>query len=646
MVGARLCAALVGALVLSTGAAHAQAHPEVQWATGVLARWAETAPAQSPPMLLKIHGLAIDARARAKSGESPLPERLELLRLHQRNVNLLRDLLQARRKYMPVGTAAERVSQLKFTLGVSAEGLIDILGVPVDKAFDRIRAIAPRWVKRLHDFVEAVQKKDFDTVDSEFDMLSRPIGALYDEELAKEWGPSSAGPMVAPSATPSAPASARPADAPGDPAADARKRFRRLSGLAVLAALGAFGLGLLSRRFRATPTDLTAPLGLLAAGKPDAALPQLQAALARRPADQHEVRAHVIRCMVRMGQIELAMKALPELALAQVSPRALYLLARDLEERAQTKAALEIYARVYLIDADLEDTRERYERLRSSSGLSAAILTVDDLAARLPARYSKAELLGHGGMGVVLKALDSESGQTVALKVIAPAVASDPAFVKRFRREVRALTVLEHPAIIRILDSQIAPFPYYAMEFFEGVTISRLLATGPLTEARAARIAGQVASGLARTHELGIVHRDIKPDNVLVGPGDRVKVLDFGLARLAGGTVLTRTGLTSGSAPYMAPEQLRGDECGAATDVYALGLVLYLLVTGRAAFGTADPAMRLVKSPERLATTSAAFADLVEACLQLTPEKRPKTAEIAERLTALGAAPARGGIPA
>ena len=206
-------------------------------------------------------------------------------------------------------------------------------------------------------------------------------------------------------------------------------------------------------------------------------------------------------------------------------------------------------------------------------------------------RYTLGELLGSGGMGRVYRAYDGRLKREVALKVLAEHYAQTPEFVERFEREVRNVASLDHPHIIRVFGSgeDENGSPYMAMELAPGGTLKdRIRSTGPLPPREAARVALQVAGALGSAHGAGIVHRDVKPENVLLTESGDVKVADFGIARATEATAMTHTSMILGTAPYLSPEQARGEPVGPSSDLYSLGVVLYESLTGRTPFGTGE----------------------------------------------------------
>jgi serine/threonine protein kinase/Tfp pilus assembly protein PilF len=195
--------------------------------------------------------------------------------------------------------------------------------------------------------------------------------------------------------------------------------------------------------------------------------------------------------------------------------------------------------------------------------------------------YKIIEKLGEGGMGVVYKAEDRKLDRIVALKFLAPHAVGCDEEQSRLIREAKSAAALNHPNICTIHEIDKAEGrTFIAMECIEGQSLKGKIAAGPLELAEATDIAAQVAGGLGQAHEKGIIHRDIKPANIMVTRVGQSKIMDFGLAKSLGGTLLTKTGTTIGTVAYMSPEQARGAEVDARTDIWALGAILYEMVTG------------------------------------------------------------------
>jgi eukaryotic-like serine/threonine-protein kinase len=206
--------------------------------------------------------------------------------------------------------------------------------------------------------------------------------------------------------------------------------------------------------------------------------------------------------------------------------------------------------------------------------------------------YRIEEQIGAGGMGVVYRAHDDELQRSVALKVLPPGLLAEESARRRFRKEALALAKLNHSNIATVHEfGNEQDLDFLVTEYIAGETLDQKLASGPLAEKEVVRLGSQLAQGLEAAHAEGIVHRDLKPGNLRITPDGRLKILDFGLAQLlpkAGeadaAATLTQTQVLVGTLPYMAPEQLRGEENDERSDIWAAGAVLYEMATGRRAF--------------------------------------------------------------
>lgn len=195
------------------------------------------------------------------------------------------------------------------------------------------------------------------------------------------------------------------------------------------------------------------------------------------------------------------------------------------------------------------------------------------------------EKVGEGAMGVVYKARQESMDRTVAVKILSRRLARNPKYVKRFLREARSAASLSHPAIVTGIDvGEDQGYHYFAMEFIEGRTVQRIIEDdGPLAEKQAIRIAMTVCDALHHAWDRGLIHRDVKPGNIVIAPDNSVKITDLGLAKytIENDVSLTDTGTTVGTAYYISPEQARGDDMiDIRTDIYSLGCTLFHMVTG------------------------------------------------------------------
>ncbi|PYV20906.1 MAG: hypothetical protein DMG27_21920, partial [Acidobacteria bacterium] len=265
--------------------------------------------------------------------------------------------------------------------------------------------------------------------------------------------------------------------------------------------------------------------------------------------------------------------------------------------------------------------------------------------------------LGAGGMGEVYRARDSRLGREVAIKVLPESFSKDPDRLRRFEQEARAASKLNHPNIVTVHDfGTYEDAPYAVQELLEGETLRERLRTGALPASKAVEYGIQVARGLAATHEKGIVHRDLKPENLFLTSDDRLKILDFGLAKLAAAegpaaeqnglpaaTQATAAGIVMGTLGYMSPEQVRGQTVDQRGDIFALGAILYEMLSGANAFkrgSSADTMSAILKEdPPELPNDSKvppALDRIVRRCLEKQPNQRfQDTSDVAFALEAL-----------
>jgi serine/threonine protein kinase len=247
-------------------------------------------------------------------------------------------------------------------------------------------------------------------------------------------------------------------------------------------------------------------------------------------------------------------------------------------------------------------------------------------------RYSIQRRLGAGGMGTVYEAVHKDTGARVAVKVLPASMAREPGFVARFEREIEALRKLESPHIVQLLDSGVdGETYYYAMEYVEGETLTdRLERDKRIGWREAIDIAVQICRALKAAHNAGVIHRDLKPSNLMLTSDGQVKLADFGVAQIFAGGKLTKTGGIIGTAEYMSPEQAQGKRATKQSDIYALGAVLYAMLTGRPPFTGKTPLDLAHKhqfgqfdSPQRIVPDLPRWLDeVVCQCLAKRPEDR------------------------
>ena len=248
--------------------------------------------------------------------------------------------------------------------------------------------------------------------------------------------------------------------------------------------------------------------------------------------------------------------------------------------------------------------------------------------------YRITRVIGRGRMGIVFEGTE-DGGEPVALKVVTTELSQDDVFLRRFRREVKAAQKIEHPNVVPVLDDGVeGGLPYLVQRLIPGGSLAdRVQQSGPLSLEQAVRLLAGAAAGIDALHGAGLVHRDIKGANILL-EGETPYVSDFGLAKDSQASNLTRPGQALGSLDYMSPEQIRGEDVSPATDIYALGCVMFEVLTGTPPFG-GRPSMRVLfahlqEPPPDLSATrpdiSPQGARAISRALEKEPEDRPSTA--------------------
>jgi len=245
-------------------------------------------------------------------------------------------------------------------------------------------------------------------------------------------------------------------------------------------------------------------------------------------------------------------------------------------------------------------------------------------------RYEITQLLGEGGMSYVYKAIDKQLQRTVAIKTLKPNYVKQEKFVERFKREAQTAANLNHPNIVQIFDWGIGDEPFFVMEYIEGNTLTSIIANKRTISMNDILFIGaQVSSGLQAAHSKGLVHRDIKPGNIMITPEGKVKVTDFGIVSLQNEeSDITKTGSILGTASYISPEQAQGKPVSKESDLYSLGTVLYELITGRPPFEGDTPIATATKhitdKPEKLSTYRASIPKGIENAVLKLLHKYPK----------------------
>src|SRR6266446_3899783 len=261
----------------------------------------------------------------------------------------------------------------------------------------------------------------------------------------------------------------------------------------------------------------------------------------------------------------------------------------------------------------------------------------------LAGRYEILQLLGRGGMGAVYKARDTELDRIVALKLIRPELARNPEILRRFKQELILARQVTHKNVIRIFDlGQSDGIKFITMDFVEGQNLRELLLErGKFPAEQAARVMLQICRALEAAHTEGVIHRDLKPQNVMLSPDGRVYVMDFGIARSAYLPGMTQTGALIGTPEYMSPEQARGEKLTERSDLFSLGVIFYELLTGKSPYHSDTPLATLWKRmTEKVTppvvldpTVPQALSNIVVKALEIEPKNRFTSArEMAQQL--------------
>ena len=265
----------------------------------------------------------------------------------------------------------------------------------------------------------------------------------------------------------------------------------------------------------------------------------------------------------------------------------------------------------------------------SAPGVSQMPTTFMSVSSALESRYQILRELGRGGMGIVFQAYDKQLKEQVAIKVLSPLLSSDPDALERLKREVSSARRVTHPNVIRIHDiSELNGLHFISMEFFEGMSLKDYIKkTGMLSLMQALNIALQICDALEAAHRQGVIHRDLKSQNVIIGSANQIKIIDFGLARSQSVEGLTATGLIMGTPEYMAPEQVAGKSVDERADIYSLGIILYEMFTGRVPF-TGDSAIavgfkQLKEDPPKPSDINTQLPPEIESVILQALQKNP-----------------------
>lgn len=265
----------------------------------------------------------------------------------------------------------------------------------------------------------------------------------------------------------------------------------------------------------------------------------------------------------------------------------------------------------------------------SEAGNSQMPTTFMNVAAALEGRYQILKELGRGGMGIVFQAYDKQLNEQVAIKILSPMLSTNSEALERMKREVSAARRITHPNVIRIHDiSEAGGLNFVSMEYFNGVSLKdQIRKSGAMSLMQAFNIAAQICEGLEAAHQKGVIHRDLKSQNIIVNAAGQIKIIDFGLAHTAQLEGLTATGLIMGTPEYMAPEQVEGKKVDERADIYSLGIILYEIFTGKVPF-SGDSAIaigfkQMKEEPPKPRTLNGQLPEAVENVILKALSKSP-----------------------
>ncbi|MCX7624725.1 MAG: tetratricopeptide repeat protein [Candidatus Sumerlaeaceae bacterium] len=299
------------------------------------------------------------------------------------------------------------------------------------------------------------------------------------------------------------------------------------------------------------------------------------------------------QCFMAKGMLEFAFQEFRKLLIDDEVKELLYSLAQRYEAKGDYVGAKQVYRVLFAADMNYRDVKQRFELLAGATSnpmeLDRSTL-ITQLSDRARSRYELVEELGRGAMGIVYRARDNELDEFVALKILPENLSQNPEAVQRFRAEARAARRLAHPNIVRIHDiGEEKGRKYISMEFVKGTDLKRVLRQkGKLSIAEATSIVLSICEALEYAHKHGIVHRDIKPPNIMITDDGTPKLSDFGIAKALEFTGETRTGAVIGTPLYMSPEQVQGQPVDHRADIYSLGVMFYELLAGKPPFREGD----------------------------------------------------------
>lgn len=348
----------------------------------------------------------------------------------------------------------------------------------------------------------------------------------------------------------------------------------------------------------------------------------------------------LVRALLRVGQLSPARQALQNIDGEGLQADDLVTLGRACLDANLLDSADGLLSKAYLTKSDHPEIAALLDELAARRSELEGGMSMNSYSSIFDRRYRDVDLIGRGGMAIVYRAYDPERDEIVALKLLSPVYKDDRTVLKRFMREVDAVNQLEHPNIVRVYHVQPGELPYFSMEFLSGQGLRKTIEEdAPLPVDRALAISDQLLDALAYAHGRGVIHRDVKPENIVLEANDQVKLVDFGLARLALLTAITQEGASLGTPWYMSPEQFQGKGVDGRSDLYSAGVLLYELLTKELPYPRESIGMQTVMPPtailDRRPDLPAELGAFVMRCI--APKVDERFPSCAEALSALRA---------
>ncbi len=349
---------------------------------------------------------------------------------------------------------------------------------------------------------------------------------------------------------------------------------------------------------------------------------------------ENESTKYLGECFVQKGMLDLALQEFKKLVIDDEMKEILYDLAQRYEAKNDLVGAKQVYKQLFAADINFRNVKAKFEMLAGSTSdpiVFEKTTILNSLSDKAKRRYELLEELGRGAMGIVYRARDSELEDIVALKILPDNLSNNPEALQRFKAEARSARRLSHKNIVRIHDiGEEMGRKYISMEYVDGTDLKKLFRESGrrMPPPKFLKYMIAAARALAYAHTIGIIHRDVKPANVMITKDDEVKVTDFGIAKMMESTEATVAGALIGTPLYMSPEQVQGIPVDNRADIYSLGITMYELLTGRPPFTEGDLAYQhLHVEPKPMEGIPPELQEIVFKCLRKNREDRWETAD-------------------